>query len=54
MTQDIFIGVDGGGTKSKVRVEDSNHQIIGQAMGGAACIRISVDESWQAIYSALE
>ena len=54
MTQDIFIGVDGGGTKSKVRVEDANHHIIGQAMGGAACIRISVDESWQAIYSALE
>jgi glucosamine kinase len=54
MTQDIFIGVDGGGTKSKVRVEDVNHHVVGQAVGGAACIRISVDASWEAIYRALD
>jgi glucosamine kinase len=54
LIKDIFIGVDGGGTKSKVRVEDSQHQLLGQAVSGAACIRISVDAAWQSIYAALD
>jgi glucosamine kinase len=54
LIQDIFIGIDGGGTKSKIRVEDSHHQLIGQAVNGAACLRISVDAAWQAIYTALD
>ena len=54
MIQDIFIGVDGGGTKSKVRVEDHAGNLLGQAVGGPANIRLSVENSWQAIYSALK
>ena len=54
MTQDIFIGVDGGGTKTKVRIEDDRGQLLGQAVSGAANIRLSVDLAWQSIYSALE
>lgn len=52
--QDIFIGVDGGGTKSKVRVEDSQGRVLGQALGGPANIRLSVRKSWEAIYQALD
>jgi glucosamine kinase len=53
VAQDIFIGVDGGASKSKVRVEDSSGKLIGQALGGPANIRLSVDRSWEAIYQAL-
>jgi glucosamine kinase len=52
--QDIFIGVDGGGTKCKVRVEDAEGNLLGQAVGGAANIRLSVDRSWQSIFEPLE
>lgn len=54
MIKDIFIGVDGGGTKCKVRIEDSQGQVIGQGMGGPANIRLSVATAWQSIYSAIE
>ncbi len=54
MSQNIFIGVDGGGSKSKVRVEDSAGNLLGQAIGGPANIRLSVDAAWQSVYQALE
>jgi glucosamine kinase len=52
--RDIFIGVDGGATKCKVRVEDSHGELLGQAVGGAANIRLSVDVAWQSIFTAIE
>lgn len=54
MTQDIFIGVDGGATKSKVRVEDSAGNLLGQGMAGPSNIRLSVDATWRAILEATE
>lgn len=54
MIQDIFIGVDGGGTKSKLRVEDAAGNLLGQAVAGPANIRLSVDEAWQSVYTALD
>jgi glucosamine kinase len=54
LAQDIFIGIDGGGTQSKVRVENSTGNLLGQAISGPANIRLSVDEAWRSIYTALE
>ncbi len=54
MIQDIFIGVDGGGTKTKVRIEDSEGNLLGQAINGPSNIRFSVDSAWHSIYQALE
>lgn len=54
MTQDIFIGVDGGGTKSKVRVEDGAGNLLGHGVGGPSNIRLSVEATWQSIFQALE
>jgi glucosamine kinase len=54
LNQDIFIGVDGGATKSKVRIEDSAGNLLGQALGGPSNIRLSVDKAWLAIYQAIE
>lgn len=53
MARDIFIGVDGGGTKSKVRIEDSAGHLLGQAVGGPSNIRLSVDTAWQSIYHTI-
>jgi glucosamine kinase len=50
VTQDIYIGVDGGATKCKVRVEDKAGNLLGQAVGGPANIRLSVDIAWQSGY----
>ena len=54
MADDIFIGIDGGGSKSKVRIEDARGHLLGQAVGGPANIRLSVSEAWRSIYAALE
>lgn len=53
MTQDIFIGIDGGGTKCKIRVESADGQLIGQSVSGPSNIRLSVKTAWQSIYHAL-
>ncbi|OGT65584.1 MAG: hypothetical protein A3J38_04150 [Gammaproteobacteria bacterium RIFCSPHIGHO2_12_FULL_45_9] len=53
MTKDIFIGVDGGATKSVVRLVDSQGQILGQVTSGPANIRLSVDQAWRSIHEAL-
>jgi len=54
MGSNIFIGVDGGATQSRVRIEDDAGHVIGQSVGGPANIRLSVDESWKSIYRAIE
>lgn len=50
----LFIGVDGGGTKTVVSVEDEAGNVLGQASTGPANIRISVEQAWQSINTALE
>ncbi|HSW69065.1 MAG TPA: BadF/BadG/BcrA/BcrD ATPase family protein [Gammaproteobacteria bacterium] len=54
MADDIFIGVDGGATKTTVRIEDHRGCVIGQGTGGPANIRLSVEQSWESIYHALQ
>lgn len=54
MPQDIFIGVDGGGTKTKVRIEDEAGNLLGQGLGGPSNIRLSIDGSWQSILHVIE
>ncbi len=53
MPHDIFIGVDGGATKCKVRIENEAGQLFGQAIGGPANIRLSVEQAWDSIYYAV-
>lgn len=49
MAQDIYIGVDGGGTKTKMRVEDADGNLLGEARGGPAQIRVSIKQAWTSI-----
>jgi glucosamine kinase len=50
----FLIGIDGGGTKTKVKITDQNGKLIGAARGGAAQIRYSVAEAWSSIMSAID
>lgn len=47
-----FVGVDGGGSKSRLRIEDESGQVLAETMAGPGSIRLSVDKSWDAINSA--
>lgn len=49
MKKNIFIGADGGGTKTKLIVEDEEGMFLGQARSGPANIRNSVDQAWSSI-----
>ncbi len=52
--EDIYIGVDGGATKSKVRVETADGKLLGLAIGGPANItRLPVATVWKTIYQTL-
>lgn len=50
---DIYIGIDGGGTKTKAIVTDDNFKTIGIGLGGASNIRLSVTDAWNSIYCAI-
>ena len=54
MTQNIYIGVDGGGTQSKIRIEDESGNLIDKITSGPANIRLSIDESFKNIFAALD
>jgi glucosamine kinase len=50
----IFVGIDGGGTKTKLRVEDEEGHLLAQGKGGPANIRISVETSWKSIRELID
>ena len=52
MAKDIYIGVDGGGTKSKLVMRDAAGNFLGAGRSGAANIRLSVDISLASIEEA--
>lgn len=54
MIKDIFIGVDGGGTKSKLIMRDSAGNFLGSGRSGPANIRLSVDVSLNSIEEAFQ
>lgn len=54
MAEHIFIGIDGGATNSRVRIESETGDLLAQGVGGPANIRLSVNHSWESIYHALE
>ena len=54
MPRRILIGVDGGGTKTKVRIESADGELIGQARGGPAQIRYSVAEAWGSVMTTIK
>lgn len=52
--REFFIGVDGGASKCIVHIQDQAGHSIGHAVSGPANIRLSVNDSWQSIYTAIQ
>lgn len=49
----FFIGVDGGASKCKVRIESEDGSLLGEELSGPANIRLSTNGAWESIYSAI-
>ena len=48
----FYIGVDGGGTRCRARIEDAEGRLLGQGAAGPAATRIGADRSMQAARTA--
>ena len=50
----LFLGVDGGGTGCRARVEDADGKVLGQGLAGPAATRLGIEQTWAAIMAASE
>ncbi len=48
----FYLGVDGGGTGCRARIEDKDGTVLGQGLSGPATIRLGIDEVWASISRA--
>ena len=54
-TKDIrYLGIDGGGTRCRARIEDKTGRVIGEASSGPATTRIGVEKAWRSIIEVTE
>src|SRR5262245_17453668 len=49
-----YLGIDGGGTRCRARIEDENGRLLGEASSGPATTRIGVEKAWRSIMAATE
>src|SRR4030095_15079210 len=49
-----YLGIDGGGTRCRARIEDENGRVLGEASSGPATTRIGVEKAWRSIMAATE
>src|SRR4051812_39470398 len=49
-----YLGIDGGGTLCRARIEDENGRVLGEASSGPATTRIGVEKAWRSIMEASE
>ena len=47
--QDLFLGIDGGGTTCSVRIVDPGGRVLGEARAGSANTRLGVDRAFKEI-----
>lgn len=47
-----FLGIDGGGTGCRARIEDAEGSVLGQGLSGPATTRLGIDEAWASIARA--
>ncbi len=53
-TPSYIIGVDGGGTKCRLRLMDAAGNLLGSGVGGAANIRLGLRQAWGNILDAID
>jgi len=49
-----YLGIDGGGTRCRARIEDESGRLLGEASSGPATTRIGVEKAWRSIIEATE
>lgn len=49
-----YLGIDGGGTRCRARIEDGSGRVLGEADSGPAATRIGVEKVWRAILEGTE
>jgi glucosamine kinase len=49
-----YLGVDGGGTRCRARIEDEHGRLLGEAGSGPATTRIGIEKAWRSIMEASE
>lgn len=50
----MYLGIDGGGTGCRARIENEDGRVLGEASAGPATTRIGVDKAWQSMTEATE
>src|SRR6187200_735393 len=48
----LFVGVDGGGTGCRARIEDAERSLLGSGIAGPAALRIGVDRAFAEVEKA--
>src|SRR3974390_1884767 len=49
-----YLGIDGGGSRCRARIEDGNGRLLGEGTSGPATARIGVEKAWRSIIEATE
>ncbi|WP_262272714.1 BadF/BadG/BcrA/BcrD ATPase family protein [Microvirga yunnanensis] len=52
MSDLLFLGIDGGGTKCRARLRDARGALLGEGTGGPSNIRLDPDVVWTSILTA--
>ncbi len=52
MARTLFIGIDGGGTGCRARIEDDAGNVLGIGIAGPATSRLGLEKLWQSIETA--
>ncbi len=51
---ELYIGVDGGGSRCRARLENAHGLLLGEGASGPATTRLGVDKAWRSIMRACE
>ena len=49
-----YLGIDGGGTRCRARIEDENGSLLGAANSGPATTRIGFEKAWRSIMVVMQ
>jgi glucosamine kinase len=54
MQNNYFIGIDGGGSKTRLKLEDEHGNLLAESVSGPGNVRLSIEVTCASIYDALE
>jgi glucosamine kinase len=50
----VYLGIDGGGSRCRARIEDRKGRVLGEGISGPATTRIGVEKTWRSVMEASE